>query len=115
MREARGEQGSREEHAVQVPGEPRPGTTGPDAHEEALKIQRGELESSRNKQLHCVWTLSMWVLWFIAIIAVFVAGWHFVTPWGWMGEEKDTLYTIVTTSVVAVLMTIVITNSRPRE
>ena len=100
---------------VQVPGEPRPGTTGSYAHEEALRIQRGELESSRNKQLHWVWTLTMWVLWSIAITAVFLAGWHFVTPWGWMGEEIDILYTFVTTSVVAVLMTIVITMNRPRE
>ena len=109
------EQGGREEHVVLVPREPRPGTTGPDAHEEALRIQRGKLESSRNKQLHWVWILSVWVLWGIAITAIFLAGWHFITPWGWMGEEKDTLYTIVTTSVIAVLMTIVITKSKPRE
>ena len=57
----------------------------------------------------------MWVLWGIAITAILIAGWHFATPWGWMGEEKGTLYTIVTTSIVAVLMTIVITKSWPRE
>ena len=109
------DEGDGEEHAVQVPGEPRPGTTGPDAHEEARRIQRGELDSSRSKHLHWIWTLTIWGSWIIAIIAVLVAGWHFVTPWGWMGEERDTLYTIVTTTVVSGLMTLVITKRGPKE
>ena len=110
------EQGGREEHEVQVPREPRPDKTGPNAHEEALRIQRGKLESSRNKQLHWVGMLTMWLLWGIAFTTVLVALWHFLTPCGWMDQEKEgTLYMIVTTSVISALMTVVITNNWRRE
>ena len=110
------EQGGREEHEVQVPKEPRPDKTGSNAHEEALRIQRGKLESSRNRQLHWVRILTIWLLWGIAITAVLVALLHFLTPCGWMDQEKEgTLYTVVTTSVISALMTIVITNNGRRE